>query len=742
MALKKTIYYLTVSALFLVPFFVLFPIDVWPFNWAQSLFFPFITGKAFFFRILVQVAFAGWLLLALMDEKYRPRWTPITIVIFIFTFVALLADLLGVNPMRSLWSNFERMEGWIAIVHLFMFFLSATNVFGHGDEGKRMWYRWFNVSLFISFIVGIYGVMQLTGNADIHQGSTRITASLGNAAYLAVYLLWHAGLAFYMFVVSRTQSYANKGISWIYLILSLFLSYLLFETATRGTILGWLAGVVIGIIVYLFAKKKETDTDQRKMSLIRWVSVGIISVIVLFGALVWINKDSNFVQNNEVLRRMTSISVSGGDTVARLYIWNMALTGWMQKPVLGWGQENFNYIFNANYNPKMWSQEQWFDRAHSVYLDWLTAAGIIGLLTYLALYVLLFVGVWKSSLRVSQKSVLTGVLVGYAIHNMFVFDNIASYIMFFAAMGFINSFEDGRPIGVFGNKPLSRDAFEYVAMPVVIIILAGSIWFYNARPIMANNRLISALTECAGGYGDVKSFEKALAINVTVANQEIREHMLTCFQRTITSSGTPENMKVQQYELAKKNIQDQINSSKWQDARIYSLGGYFMDSIGQTSEAQELLETAHELSPRKQSIITHLATLFINSGQVEKAVDMLKDAYESAPEHPQVRATYALGLIVQGREDYAKALFGDDSNLFDSPQMAQAYVIARKFDKAIPLYEKLLKQQPESQNLYVSLAQAYYAMGDKQSAFRVLRKLAEKFPQLSAGVEATIEASK
>src|SRR5947209_1904911 len=90
------------SALFLVP---LFPLIV-----VNAYFFPFITGKAFYFRLLIEIAFAAWIILACLDAKYRPKITKLTVVVSLFALVTLLADLLGVNPIRSIWSNFERME--------------------------------------------------------------------------------------------------------------------------------------------------------------------------------------------------------------------------------------------------------------------------------------------------------------------------------------------------------------------------------------------------------------------------------------------------------------------------------------------------------------------------------------------------------------------------------------------------------------------------------------------------------
>ena len=109
--LKNTILVL----IFLIPFIPLYI--------ANNLFFPFITGKAFVFRIIIEIAFALWLILVLRDHKYAPRFSTLSLSVTIFMIVVFIADLLGMNVLRSLWSNFERMEGWVTIIHLWAYFL-------------------------------------------------------------------------------------------------------------------------------------------------------------------------------------------------------------------------------------------------------------------------------------------------------------------------------------------------------------------------------------------------------------------------------------------------------------------------------------------------------------------------------------------------------------------------------------------------------------------------------------------
>ncbi len=728
MTIKKIARFISLAALFLIPAFPF----IFPTITGNGMFFPFITGKAFYFRILIEIGFAAWVILAFLDARYRPRLNALTVGVSLFALITLAADLLGVSPIRSLWSNFERMEGWITIIHLWAFYMFAVNVFGPGEEGRRWWHRFFNAELFVAFLVSMYGLFQLFHWADIHQGSSRIDASLGNAAYMAVYMLLNAGIAAYMTFVARRREIANAGfLSWAYPILALLFSYEVFETATRGTILGLIGGAMLALFIYAVLGKNQPKKFRMG------AGIALIAIIVV-GGIFWSVRHAAFVQNSEVLSRLANISINDVQTQARAYVWPMALKGFSQRPVLGWGQENFNYIFNANYNPLMWQQEQWFDRAHSVYLDWLTASGIIGLMAYLALYALFLTGVWKSTLSFAEKSVLTGLLAGYAVHNVFVFDNLASYFLFFTVLGFVASFRQDKKIAWFGTASVAPEAVEYVVAPITVVALVAVLYFFNVRPIQANQDLIAGLESCAGPQPTTTGFVDGLTINTYVANQEIREQLISCTLNIINQQQIPPTTKENFYELTVKGITDQMAATPIRDARIYSLGGSFYNSLAQYDKAEALLEIAHELSPGKQSIDLELANAEINTGKADKAVAILGPAYESAPKDDQVANVYALALVVDNKEVTALQMFGNRPDIFQTPGMAQAYTYIKNYPKAIAIYQALLAKDTSNVNVAVPLAQTQYMSGQKAAAIATLRAIEEKHPEYKQQLDAAI----
>ena len=62
-------------------------LDVLSWGSSSGLFFPFISGKNLIFRFLVEIAFAGWAVLALYDSSYRIKISksPIMIAYGLFT---------------------------------------------------------------------------------------------------------------------------------------------------------------------------------------------------------------------------------------------------------------------------------------------------------------------------------------------------------------------------------------------------------------------------------------------------------------------------------------------------------------------------------------------------------------------------------------------------------------------------------------------------------------------------------
>lgn len=709
----------------------------------DSLFFPFITGKGFAFRIIVEIVFALWLLLILREKgssvvntskSVIPRINTMTIVVTVFTVVALLADLLGYNPLKSIWSNFERMEGWLMIVHLWCYFMVLSSTMTTKDN----WHRFFNVVLISGLITAFYGLGQFFKWFETHQGS-RVDASLGNSAYMAVYMIINVFISAYLAI----SYFHKKYLFYVYTLAALFFSFIMFQTATRGSIIGWFVAIIVSCVIYGAFGRKSTGQSN----VTRLATVGTILLMFLSAVLFFVYKDAKWIQNNAVLGRIATISISDTKTQARGFVWPMAVKSVFESPksaIIGVGQENFNYVFNSHYNSKMWAHEQWFDRAHNVYLDWLVAAGLLGLISYLALYVVSLFNIVKSDRTIGQKSILVGLLVGYGIHNVFVFDNQTSYIMFIVVLAYIHLLRPGVKLPIFKNfsKTVTEDSVtvrDYIFMPIIFIIFAVSLYFINIRSIQANKILISSLQTCSRVETlDIKSFEKVFKINSPMANQEAREQLLSCATNVLKNSQTSQDKKMAFYNLAKKEIERQISETP-NDTRIYIIAGSFYNSIGDFTTATPLLEKANELSPNKQSIMYELSANYINLGKNQQAIDTSEKAYLLDTENYNAKVVYVTNLINAKQSNKAIELFSGDEKIFIDPKVLNAYLYSKQYDKAIEAHKKALLATPDSQDLYVSLASAYILNSQNSMAIDTLRKTIVKFPLIKTELENLIK---
>ncbi|MDQ3017016.1 MAG: hypothetical protein M3R25_09920, partial [Bacteroidota bacterium] len=130
---------------------ILFLIPLVAFIVSTNLYFPYITGKNLMFRLLVEIAFILYFILAVRAPEFRPRLTSIFLAFSTFIAIILVADVFGIYPFKSFWSNFERMEGFITHLHLFAYFIMMTSLL----NGEKIWTKFFQVTLGVSVIMGL-----------------------------------------------------------------------------------------------------------------------------------------------------------------------------------------------------------------------------------------------------------------------------------------------------------------------------------------------------------------------------------------------------------------------------------------------------------------------------------------------------------------------------------------------------------------------------------------------------------
>ncbi|MFZ2983704.1 MAG: O-antigen ligase family protein, partial [Minisyncoccia bacterium] len=699
------------AALFLIP---LTPLIV-----ANPFFFPFITGKAFYFRILIEIAVCAWAVLAFADREYRPRFSWIGVVVIAFVVWMFVADLFAVNALKAFWSNFERMEGWVLLVHLLGFFFVAGVVL----RVEKKWRAWFLTSLGVALIISFYALSQLAGASTIHQGSTRIDSTLGNSAYLAIYFLFNTFIALWL---ALTEKYS--WLTWSLIGLAAVEGVLIFYTETRGTILALVFGLALAAGLTLLTAGKRARL---------WAGVALTCVLLLVGSF-YLARNSSFVQENHVLQRIATISVKDGGT--RFTLWSMALEGVQARPIVGWGQEGFNYIFNTYYKPSLFNQEQWFDRAHNAFIDWLTAGGIPAFLLYVSLFVSAVVLLWRSSeLSRPERIALTAVLAGYAVHNLFVFDNLYSYIYFFAILALIDS-QVGKPCKKVEDAPVlsEEDSMTY-ALPIAAVAALALIWAVNVPGMQVASRLITAISPSAGGAGENLVVFEDLSSHPAFAAQEIREQFVSFAASVAQDTSNSTDIKQKVVVSAAREMQKQVDAYPL-DARGHLELAYAYRAGGDLVSALKSIRTALELSPKKVQAWLEAGSVEWQQGNAKGALEDFKTAYALAPQFTHLSTYVAAGYIAIGDKATANKILTDvyGTATIDSDILAVAYYRTKDWQSLLTIWKIRASAPDAGIQTWFGLAAAYYAAGDSANAIKTINQVVALHPEAAASGEAAI----
>jgi cytochrome c-type biogenesis protein CcmH/NrfG/O-antigen ligase len=740
--LKTTLRWLTIGGIFSIPIII-------PFIVSASMFFPYITGKNFTFRIIVEIVFSAWLILAFLDAHYRPRFSWVLSALVLFVAVVGLADLFGANPFKSFWSNFERMEGYVAILHLFAYFLVAGTVLNSDKLWRAFWYSTLGTSVLVAFVglAPFFDTLSITA-------LPRLEARFGNPIYLAVYSLFHIFIALILMARWRGKAWHQ----WLMGAVALLHIITMVLTQTRGTVLGFLGGAVLTTALTVLLERERT--------ILRWVAGGALLVVMTVVGAGYVVKDTEWAQTTPLISRFTQISLSSGTVNARFMNWGMAWEGVKESPLLGYGQDNYEYVFSKHYNPSMYGEEPWFDRTHNLVFDWLIAAGFLGLIAYLLIPLSLLTHLWvidpherhwswrslvsftairtliarrDDAFPATERALWTGLLAAYIFHNLFVFDNIVSYILFFSVLAYLHwrVTEGHEPL--LHTVEVSRDTVTSVVLPVTLVATAVVFWYLNVPGITTSQTLINAIMQQKQlPTGQVvqktpedtlEDFKKVLEID-QLGRQEVREQFTQMAAGMQRAEGVSEETREAYRTLAITEMERELERNA-DSARLWLFMGSLYLQIGQTEKSEQAFEKAVELTPTKQVALFQLGELKLMTGKAPEALELFKKAYELQPEYDEARMLYALLLIRSGSDKEAVDLLTErfGTAAIDDQRLFLEWSNAKRFDIASEILEKRLEANPEDIQSKVSLAAAYKELGRINEAVELLREIGEKNPQ-------------
>ncbi len=391
--------------------------------WQASLF-PFQIPKLLVFEGAVELMAGLWVALLFLGGARLPRARLLLIALGAFFISLFISAFAGVDFLRSMWSSADRMLGLVALFHFGTLFLIAASVLDAG-QWKRVW----QASYATAAAAAVLALLERGPLMDflLRQNPGRPGGTFGNPAFLGIYLLFHLFIGGWLW-----REYGKRGArAWTGLGLLLILSGIMFSQ-TIAIMLGLAIGVLFLVLWYAFTGSTR----------VRRTSVAVLACLVVLGGTLFLTRHAPLWDKVPGVSRITDLSLAQVGVGDRLIAWKIAVEGWRERPLLGYGPENFYVPFEKHYDPHLLrtGNSTVFDKPHNLYLEYLATGGVVGLVAYLALLaaagVTLVRARWQGDFRGDWRPFFGAALIAYAVQNAFLFDVLASYLFFFLILAF------------------------------------------------------------------------------------------------------------------------------------------------------------------------------------------------------------------------------------------------------------------------------------------------------------------
>jgi O-antigen ligase len=384
-------------------------------------------------KFVVVLVGSSVLIFLLMLDRSRPAGLARSRLVWTmyFYFLAVgISTLFGVAPLASFFgSNFNFMGLITRLCFLIVFVALITGI---AASEKRLRAALWGMAV-TGFLVAAYGVLQsfdiepfvsrnLYTFASLEGPLVRVSSTLGHSNYLGNFLL-------YTTPVSMALALAGQG--WPRLLASaaaLLSVVAIVFSGTRGAWIGLAAGLVI---FATFEVRRGAVEFVRSHPAV--LAAGVLMALML-ALLVLVGPTSRSVRE-----RMKALISEGASSSGRLLLWRDSIRMVPAFP-FGCGPEGFRKAFLA-YKSRELSQlsaKANNESPHSAYLDIAISNGLVSLALYVGMIVIalrMLIRARRSDADRNRRLIITGLVSSFAaalVHNIFIFDQIANGLYFFA----------------------------------------------------------------------------------------------------------------------------------------------------------------------------------------------------------------------------------------------------------------------------------------------------------------------
>jgi O-antigen ligase len=554
-----------------------------------------------------------FLWLTFQHSEFRKSLNTIEKLFLVFILVLLISSFFGVDPSKSFWSNFDRMTGGLMWLHLFGIFFVLPRVLRHPND----WQHFFWIVTIIGLVISVFHLVSFTG-IDVPFFIQR-DSTIGNSTFFGVYILFQIYFSFFLIISQKhwkqVFGFFEAGI---------FILTLLTSEAQAVIWAFWGSLILLGAILSIVYGKKKMVVKYFGFTIVGILLIGLVTGFILL------------FQTDSLVRNIVVKQASGG----RFAAWEIALQGIKERPILGWGLENFDSVFFKNYHPCFGSSacggEMWFDRAHNKLLDVWVESGFVGLVLYLGLFLFTLYGLWKGYVlkRVDgvTSAIITSAFAAYFVQNLVGLDVSITYLFWLILLAYASVLT---PSPQSSDRVFSHQSF-FLAVGVIFFPIA--FFFFIIQPLRGN-LAIHHWFFAKSAEERIAAYERATSLSLVGIDARRWYLARQLAGKLWIASMKNQTMDIdaqKEIQLAEMMLRDTVEKKQGlllNDLHlglVYHTEAKFFDA-SKFQTAEQILNQTIVLNPRNPQPLWALAAVFLEQGKVMKAFELTQQAVDLNP---------------------------------------------------------------------------------------------------------------
>lgn len=626
-----------------------------PLTYTPSMLYPYHFGK---WMLVYLVLFVVVFLLAIKWVKKGSiaiSRHPLFITLCLFIVARIIFGIIGANPVKSFWGDALRLTGTWVWIPIFIGAWALT-LWLQSNSRRLFVLRTACISALIAAVFGwlvqfapqVFGVE--VGTVGIRG---RFAGLFGSPAYFAAFIM--TGIFF-----ALGASFLEKRSKWrlMWLGSAAFLFITLVITQTRAGIIGAVLGIGVAGIAW-FCKYSNVQKS------VRFAGVFIVGIIALITAYGFVAHPLEVGSRFRLLdaKDMYQLIKEGGGIGTRLLMWESAFSGISDRPLLGWGPENYELVLDKWYQPRLLDyafEETWAERAHNQILENFVGMGIIGGLLYLSIFFVAFVTTIRHSYEHEHERLaaiaMLGLIAAYFGFAFFTFDMPSLLLHVFAGSAIIASFASRRVMWILPQGLIRVRSLINFGFIVVFVMGLWHVFFIPLREArVVHQARIAFFTNSTEEYSQL--LDKGL-----FGESVFRIDSLKNLSDDLINNAGSGDINEEVIDIGIKSVLTSIESEAQERtdvftiyvryAQMLSLAAQHIDEDQYKAQAHKAFAHARGLSPGRQVVDLSEAELYLAFDEIDKARVIADRLVKENPENARV---YWLKSLVLYGENEKKA---------------------------------------------------------------------------------------